>query len=416
MKILHLSHGDSIGGAARYARRIHDSLLGSGIESEMWVSSRKSPNSNIYTLGESHNKLWPKYRAKVAQRLDSLCCEFEYTQTRKHRSPGWVGALSSRKVNASNSEILHAHWINGGLISIRQFGKIRKPIVWSMLDMWPFMGSEHYAIDDMNSRWIKGFYRSPRDPNDSGIDICAISAKQKRKYWGNFHPVVPGNWMLGQVQKSSLLNHLTPIVIPPALDTITFSPLDKKMAKEQLGFPSDVVVIGYGGGTSGRKGWNFFQQIVSYNFSESSKIAFLVFGTEFFPASISNQNTVIKLGKIQNVEELRLAYSGMDLLLMPSIMDAYGLIAQEAQSCGVPVICFDNTGVADVIDKEVTGVAVRHLNAGAMIHEISTLLKNPERLKAMTTSARDRATKNWRYDIVSRQYIELYSEILQSES
>jgi glycosyltransferase involved in cell wall biosynthesis len=209
---------------------------------------------------------------------------------------------------------------------------------------------------------------------------------------------------------------LTPIVIPPALDTITFSPLDKKMAKKQLGFPSDVVVIGYGGGTSGRKGWNFFQQIVSYNFSESSKIAFLVFGTEFFPASISNQNKVIKLGKIQNVEELRLAYSGMDLLLMPSIMDAYGLIAQEAQSCGVPVICFDKTGVADVVDKEVTGVAVRHLNAGAMIHEISTLLKNPERLKAMATSARERATKNWRYDIVSRQYIELYSEILQSES
>jgi glycosyltransferase involved in cell wall biosynthesis len=412
MKILHLSHGDSIGGAARFTLRTHSSLLDAGIESQMWVSSKKSVDPRIFLLGESREKQLTKFRAKAAQQTDSLICNLERTRVRKHKSPGWVGALGSNVINDSNSDIVHAHWINGGLISIRQLGRIKKPLVWSMLDFWPVMGAEHYSDTGQNSRWVQGFDKAPRDSMDFGVDICGISAGLKRRYWGQIHAVVPGKWMLNQVQKSSLLPSLSPIVVPPALDTKTYFPVEKKLARSELGISPEVFIIGYGGGTSGRKGWDIFQQIVSHKFTSNLDIEFIVFGSDFLTKEIQSENPIRQLGKIKVEDDLRLAYSSMDILVMPSKMDTFGLIAQEAQSCGVPVICFEDTGVADVIANQSSGLAVKREDVGAMLQALEGLINSPEKLRNMSKSARMRATENWSYDIVSRKYIELYTNVL----
>ncbi len=416
MKILHLSHGDSIGGAAKFSLRTHSSLLDAGVESQMWVSSRKLDDPSILVLGESHGKFLPIVRAKAAQQTDRLICTLERSGVRKHVSPGWVGALSGKKINESNSDIVHAHWINGGLISIRQLGRIKKPLVWSMLDFWPVMGAEHYSDIGPNSRWVQGFDKAPRNLMDFGLDICRISAGMKRRHWSQIHAVVPGKWMLNQVQKSALLPSLNPIVIPPALDTGMYFPVEKKHARNELGIRPEVFVIGYGGGTSGRKGWDVFQEIVSREFTRVPNVEFLVFGSDFLPSELRSRYPVRQLGKIKVEEKLRLAYSSMDVLIMPSKMDTYGLIAQEAQSCGVPVICFEDTGVADVIANQISGFAVKDFSVAAMLNALDGLVNSPDKLEYMSKSARKRATDNWRYDIVSQKYIELYANILDRQN
>jgi hypothetical protein len=45
MKIIHLNYSDNIGGAAKAAFRIHQSLIKEGYESEMWVC--KSDKSDL---------------------------------------------------------------------------------------------------------------------------------------------------------------------------------------------------------------------------------------------------------------------------------------------------------------------------------------------------------------------------------
>lgn len=412
MKILHLSHGDSIGGAAKFASRTHASLLDAGIESQMWVSSRKSDNANIFVLGEEHGKLFPMIRAKVAQQTDHLISNLERSSVRKHISPGWVGALGSEKINKSNSDIVHAHWINGGLISIRQLGKIKNPLVWSMLDLWPVMGAEHYSDTGPNSRWIQGFNKISRDAASFGLDICRISAGMKKKHWEQIHAVAPGKWMFDHLQKSTLISSLNPIIIPPAIDTTTYFPENRKESRKALGISTEDFIIGYGGGTSGRKGWDFFQEIVNLNFTSDTNIKFLVFGSDFLPSKIQSRYPIQQLGKIHMEEKLRLAYSCMDVLIMPSKMDTYGLIAQEAQSCGVPVICFQDTGVADVIANQSSGIAVKEFTTAAMFKALNDLINSPEKLNYMSKNAGNRAIDNWRYDIVSRQYIDLYANII----
>jgi glycosyltransferase involved in cell wall biosynthesis len=52
-------------------------------------------------------------------------------------------------------------------------------------------------------------------------------------------------------------------------------------------------------------------------------------------------------------------YRGLDLLLVPSIVDAWGMVVSEAIGCGVPVVCTSSTGAAEqVIETGAGGVVL----------------------------------------------------------
>ena len=58
-------------------------------------------------------------------------------------------------------------------------------------------------------------------------------------------------------------------------------------------------------------------------------------------------------------------YSAADLLILPSMVEPFGLVALEAMSCGVPAAVSDVAGAAEVISDRETGVVLdsRHLAA-----------------------------------------------------
>ena len=46
------------------------------------------------------------------------------------------------------ADVIHLHWINQGMLSLRNIEKILasgKPVVWTMHDMWPCTGICHHA-------------------------------------------------------------------------------------------------------------------------------------------------------------------------------------------------------------------------------------------------------------------------------
>ena len=42
------------------------------------------------------------------------------------------------KINKIEADIVNLHWICNEMISIEEIQKIKKPIVWTIVDMWPF--------------------------------------------------------------------------------------------------------------------------------------------------------------------------------------------------------------------------------------------------------------------------------------
>ena len=79
--------------------------------------------------------------------LDSIPVRRYPERTKTLFSPSWVpftGLLD--KINALNPDVVHLHWIAGGMIRIEDLAKINAPIVWSLHDMWAFTGGCHNEV------------------------------------------------------------------------------------------------------------------------------------------------------------------------------------------------------------------------------------------------------------------------------
>ena len=66
---------------------------------------------------------------------------------------------------------------------------------------------------------------------------------------------------------------------------------------------------------------------------------------------------VIFLGKVPRKEMYRY-YSAADLFVFPGINESLGMVFLEAQSCGLPVIAFNNAGVPEAVQDGKTGMLV----------------------------------------------------------
>lgn len=84
--------------------------------------------------------------------------------------------------------------------------------------------------------------------------------------------------------------------------------------------------------------------------------------------------------------------SQLHCLVVPSRLEAFALASLEAQAVGIPVVCFENTGVAEVIKSGETGEAVAYCNTDALAESLFGLLSNPEKAVRWGAAAHERAT------------------------
>jgi phosphatidylinositol alpha-1,6-mannosyltransferase len=95
---------------------------------------------------------------------------------------------------------------------------------------------------------------------------------------------------------------------------------------------------------------------------------------------------VIFVGKIPRNEMFRY-YSACDLFVFPGIRESLGLVFLEAQSCGLPVVAFDNAGVPDAVRDGITGLLVPAYAAKPFEEAIALLLKDSQLRRKMSRAA-----------------------------
>jgi hypothetical protein len=141
MKVLIVNTYDISGGAARAAYRLHKALQSIGVESGMLVQSKISNDPTV--IGPQNNV--DKALSMRRQKWDELPLKCYKKKSYGLFSPAWVPMSTIvKKINASDADIIHLHWVNHGMIRIEDIARIKKPIVWSLHDMWAFTGGCHY--------------------------------------------------------------------------------------------------------------------------------------------------------------------------------------------------------------------------------------------------------------------------------
>ncbi len=89
------------------------------------------------------------------------------------------------------------------------------------------------------------------------------------------------------------------------------------------------------------------------------------------------QDTVRFVGKIAHTEMARF-YSAADVFVYPGIREPLGLVYLEAQSCGLPVVAFDNAGVPEAVRNGETGLLVPVDAFEAYVDAVRRLLLDKE--------------------------------------
>ena len=181
MKILHLSYADIIGGAHKAAYNIHNSLLKLGTDSKMLVMVKSSDDENVIGIKDLAPTMY--YKNQLKQILARTILKLQKSDNQTLHSINIFPSGIHKLINSMNIDVVNLHWINAEMISIREIGKIKKPIVWTLADMWPYCGSEHYAQEDLPIRYIDGYQKNNRPLNHHGIDLDQFTWKRKKKFW-----------------------------------------------------------------------------------------------------------------------------------------------------------------------------------------------------------------------------------------
>jgi glycosyltransferase involved in cell wall biosynthesis len=83
-----------------------------------------------------------------------------------------------------------------------------------------------------------------------------------------------------------------------------------------------------------------------------------------------------------------------DVLVLPSLSDAFGLVVTEALACGLPVIVTPNTGASEIIQDGQEGFVVPICRADAIAERLQMLHRDREMLVEMSRQAQVTAAKN----------------------
>lgn len=410
IKVNHYS-ADKIGGAARAATRLHRALRENrGIDSRMIVLEKSNDDHTIHQLNNGRaGHLCNAFYAAV----DGIPRRITRSTDEVPRSAAWSSRLTAKKMNSSSCDVTHLHWINGGLLSIEQIGKLTKPLVWTLHDMWAFCGSEHLATDSETARWRTG-YRERR--KNSHFDLDRWAWKRKKKSWTRpMQIVAPSQWLADCVRQSELMSSYPIHVIPNPLDTNSYKPMNKLAARGLLNLPRDrdLILFGAINGTKlPYKGWDLLLpalQEVGQLWPDADAVVFGQGRPQSPPWLPFN---VHWMGHVYDDFTLAALYSAADVLVVPSRQEAFGQTGSEAQACGCPVVGFDATGIRDVVSNGISGLLVKPYDASALAQAILKLLGNKSLREQFSLAARKRAIRLWSFENVSVQYENVYKRAI----
>jgi glycosyltransferase involved in cell wall biosynthesis len=96
---------------------------------------------------------------------------------------------------------------------------------------------------------------------------------------------------------------------------------------------------------------------------------------------------VVFLGKIPRREMFRY-YSAADIFVFPGIRESLGMVFLEAQSCGLPVIAFNNAGVPEAVQEGKTGLLAPMQAMEPFVTAIKSLMTDKIRRQQMGRAAK----------------------------
>ena len=407
-----LNTSDIQGGAARAVFRLHKALIGEGIDSYMLVQNKISDDYRVIELA---NYKLQKGMKILRPTIDQMPVKLYRNRRKLLFSPAWVGANNIvKKINEISPDIVHLHWICGGMLKIEDLAKIKFPIVWSLHDMWAFTGGCHYDEGCEGYKRNCGCCKVLGSHKEEDLSRRIFRRKQ-RVFSKTDDMIIVGlsEWLYECSKSSTLLGTKGHVKLPNPIDTDVFKPFYKKVARELWNLPQDKKLVLFGAINATddpRKG--FRELIKALNKLSWKNIEFMVFGSskpQHLPEFKFKANYI---GRLYDDVSLMTLYSACDVMIVPSKQEAFGQTAVEAMACGIPVVAFSHTGLLDIVDDRINGYLAKPFDTSDLARGIEWVL-NSKNYDVLCKNAREKVLREFDSKVVAKKYVELYEQILQ---
>ena len=191
----------------------------------------------------------------------------------------------------------------------------------------------------------------------------------------------------------------------------------RKEIRQKFGIAEEEFVFGFVGRITRDKGINEILQA----FQTMQKPCKLLLigqqeGIETLDAKLwkhaKQAKNVILLDAVKDIERY---YAAMDVLLLPSYREGFGMVIAEAAAVGTPAIVSDIPGPIDVIDAGKTALTVEVKNPDNLADKMQWFLQNPEEAKAMSRACIAFIKEKFDSKVLCEKILERKKNLLESQ-
>jgi glycosyltransferase involved in cell wall biosynthesis len=184
-------------------------------------------------------------------------------------------------------------------------------------------------------------------------------------------------------------------LIPNAVDIQRFNPrLNGSAIRRRLGIREESIVVFALRYHKPKYGLEYLIRAVPFVSSEREDVVFVVGGDGplkpyhmRLASSLNVKQKVIFTGEIPR-DDVPYYYAMSDIVVVPSLQEAFGLVVSEAMACGKPVIGTKVGGIPEQIIDGYNGLLIEPKNPVQIAEKIMWLIDNPKEARRMGENGR----------------------------
>ncbi len=217
-------------------------------------------------------------------------------------------------------------------------------------------------------------------------------------------------------------------VIPCGFDPAELWPVDKFLARRELGLPKEEFILLQLGRIVPRKGIDtVIRGFARFLQSHKVEARLLVVGGESATSQTAHDQEIGRLRQIavtegiddrvsfvgrRSREKLRYYYSAADVFITTPWYEPFGITPLEAMACGVPVIGADVGGIKFTVVEGETGHLIPPRDDMKLAEVLSCLYSHPSARESLGKGGIRRVNQYFTWQTVTRTMAEMYEEVL----
>ena len=358
---------DTGGGAADGFVRIHQALLGRGVESVAYVLKQKRRDVPMVAakglLNPWQKLVWGLGRAIAKVKRFGVKPVGVYDFDAEANFPA-EPIIRHARARSTKWDLVLVHW-SGGFVRPETVREIAQALgarvaLWQV-DMAHATGGCHSNLGC--EKYRTGCGTCPLIGSTNPQDVSSVQAERRARIWKELGAVVlaPSGWSAYQAKESYTLGGLKLRTFPIPLDLAVLKPVaDQLTMRRELGLPAEgrIVLVRALDPAITFKGFGLFLEALKRLDDQGVSLHVAVIGDRGFIRADFRHITTTELGPQLGDAALARAYQAADFFVSPSTNETGPMMAGEAMACGRPLIAYPIGIAPDLVDQGRNGTLV----------------------------------------------------------